>query len=303
MRQIFEDRVDVEISDRPGECAEHEFLGVEDVDVHAEGLRVALAHFVPERDRVGVACADRFFEDDHVDCVGIAAGELHDHAFGFISELFGHPLCEGAPAGIRFVAAFETAVALTAVKFDDDVTEFAGAERLAAADEVVRGDDAAADSGAHGQIEEVRAASSRAEEPFREGSAVGVVFKAAVDAEFFLEVGEDRHIAPERIVGGGGHDAVGGVGGEWRRNAECGQILDFEPVFMSEPCGFGDQFREDVLGAGVDVFDPGLAEDRTGVGTESDADFGSADVEADHKFLERHEIFPVLFRFCRKKYL
>ncbi|UKI30202.1 MAG: hypothetical protein L6W00_19830 [Lentisphaeria bacterium] len=169
------------------------------------------------------------------------------------------------------------------------MAELPGAEGGAvAADQPPGRDDAAADAGAHRKIDEIGASAPGAEEPLGQCAAVGVILETAVDAELVLEVTENRHIPPQRIVGGRREDAVDRVGGERRGDAERSDVRHFQPGLFDQFPRHADHFRENILRTGVDVFNPALAEKFAVAGSETDADFGSADVETENEFLLGH---------------
>ena len=141
----------------------------------------------------------------------------------------------GTAAAVGFVTPFHPAGTLSAIQLDADVTDFTGTEGFAAAHQSVCRNDAAADAAAQGQVDEIPAPFARPEKPLSQRAAVGIVLKTAGDLQFIFQIIEDRHIAPQRIVGRFGHDASGGIGGERGGNTECRHIAHLQSGFADQP--------------------------------------------------------------------
>ena len=160
------------------------------------------------------------------------------------------------------------------------MTEFPGAECLAAAHEIAGSDDTAADTAAHGKVDEVFASSAGSEEPFRQSAAVGIVFKTPGNGKFLFEIVQYRNVAPQRIVGRFGHDPSCRISRERGGYTESVDICHFQTGFTDEPFCLICHPRQHLCGVGVAVVPAGGAEEFSGAVTESDTDFGTADIKA-----------------------
>ena len=165
------------------------------------------------------------------------------------------------------------------------MSDFTRAERISAPYELSPGDDSAADSGAHGEIDNVGASFGRAEKPLGKGAAVGVVFKTSGHSEVFPEEVENRNVIPALIVGRRQQYAVSGVGGEGGGNAECGDLFQGNAGFGGEISRVAKHLRQNFRRIGVDITDSALPQQLAGRISEADADFGSADIEPEQKLI------------------
>ena len=190
--EVLEDGIGVKIADSPCQSSQNQLFRVESVDEKSESLGVAQRHLIPESQSVGIVGTDRFFKNNHVDFLNFAVDQLHNHGVGLVPELLLHTQGKVSAAAVGFVAAPLAAAAGTAVKLQADMAQLTGAQSLAAPDQIVGADHAAADTGAHGEVNEVPAVPSGAEEPLGKGAAVGVIFKTAGNVELALQIAQNQ---------------------------------------------------------------------------------------------------------------
>ena len=187
--------------------------------------------------------------------------------------------------GQGFDAAVFAAGAARTPVVDGHVPALGGASGASVMDLAVQ-DDARADAGAEGGVEDVGVPSSRAPQDFGESGGVGVVIHLRGDTEDALGLGGQREAAPARHVRRIEHDAGSGIQGPGRAQADAGdRAARFRRQGEDRLDGVYDG-RE--AGGGIAGRDHGharLVRNLTGGIYQSGSHFGSANIDAnDHGF-------------------
>ena len=165
-------------------------------------------------------------------------------------------------------------VADGAVAGEANVADFAGGVAGSAIEAAI-GDDAGAESGAHGEEDHMADAASCAEAVFGDHAGVGVVLERAGDGEGGLEDGFDGDVVPGGEVGRGLDDAGGGVEGSAGTDADGAEgVLRGEVAEVVE-----DQVDGAPGSLGGKVGNSMRAEISGGSGGHDDGGFGAADID------------------------
>ena len=169
-----------------------------------------------------------------------------------------------------------------------DLARFAGCPAVKAPVQ----DDAAPDTGGHGEVDEIRAAAARAEAPLGERGGVGIVLEVHRAAQHFSDQARDRDVVPAREIRGMHDTARGSVDRPRRRDPDAGERLGEDVVVTDQAMGVGRNGR--------DVLDriarrrhraPTLRHQASGVVADDQRELRASDVDA-----EQQERQKLLFR-------